>query len=128
MYTPAYTRQFSKDLKRAQKRGKSIEKLKLLAQALIVGETPDSIRRDHKLVGGLRGPARMPHRIGLVADLQASRANNRVRAHGHPFRSVQEIAVAQQRHPDNRLPPNIVALAAVNFQSLISCLRPSAMA
>ena len=55
MYTPAYTRQFSKDLKRAQKRGKSIEKLKLLAQALIVGETPDSIRRDHKLVGDYVG-------------------------------------------------------------------------
>ena len=55
MYTPAYTRQFSKDLKLAQKRGKSMEKLKLLAQALVAGGMPDSIHRDHKLVGDYVG-------------------------------------------------------------------------
>jgi len=55
MYTPAYTRQFSKDLQLAQKRGKNMAKLKLLAQALIAGETPDSIHRDHKLIGDYVG-------------------------------------------------------------------------
>jgi len=51
MYTPAYTRQFAKDVKRAQKRGKNLEKLKLIIRTLIEGERPDPIHRDHRLVG-----------------------------------------------------------------------------
>ena len=55
MYTPAYTRQFSKDLKLARKRGKSMEKLKLLVQSLTAEKMPDSIHRDHKLIGDYVG-------------------------------------------------------------------------
>ena len=55
MYRPAYTRQFSKDVKRARKRKKNLEKLKLILRALIAGERPDPIHRDHKLVGDYIG-------------------------------------------------------------------------
>ena len=55
MYTPAYTKQFSKDVKRARKRGKNPEKLKLVVSALIEGQRLDPIHRDHKLVGDYAG-------------------------------------------------------------------------
>lgn len=55
MYTPIYTKQFEKDLKRSRRRGKDIEKFKILARTLIAGKKPDPIHRDHKLVGNYRG-------------------------------------------------------------------------
>jgi mRNA interferase YafQ len=51
MYTPVYTGQFEKDLKRAQRRGKDLEKFKIIARALLAGQTLDPIHRDHKLIG-----------------------------------------------------------------------------
>ena len=51
MYTPIYTNQFSKDVKRMQNRRKNLEKLKIILQSLIAGEPLDPIHRDHKLVG-----------------------------------------------------------------------------
>ncbi|OGV61535.1 MAG: damage-inducible protein [Lentisphaerae bacterium RIFOXYC12_FULL_60_16] len=55
MYTPVYTKQFEKDLKLCKRRGKNIEKFKILACTLIAGQTPDPIHRDHKLVGNYQG-------------------------------------------------------------------------
>lgn len=55
MYTPVYTKQFEKDLKRSRKRGKNLDKFKILAKTLILGETLDPIHRDHKLVGNYIG-------------------------------------------------------------------------
>lgn len=55
MYTPVYTKQFEKDLKRCKKRGKNLEKFKILAQTLIAGKPLDPIHRDHKLVGNYVG-------------------------------------------------------------------------
>lgn len=54
MHIPVYTRQFAKDVKRLQKRGKNIEKLKIVLRSLVKGEPPDAIHRDHKLVGAYR--------------------------------------------------------------------------
>jgi len=51
MYTPVYTRQFEKDHKLNQPRGKDLDKFKILARTLIAGQTPDPIHRDHNLVG-----------------------------------------------------------------------------
>jgi mRNA interferase YafQ len=51
MYTPVYTGQFKKDLKRAQRRGKDLEKFKIIARALLAGQMLDPIHRDHKLIG-----------------------------------------------------------------------------
>lgn len=51
MHIPVYTKQFSKDVKLAQRRGKNMEKLKLIARTLIADERLDPIHRDHKLVG-----------------------------------------------------------------------------
>ncbi len=50
-YTPVYTRQFEKDIKRIKRRGKNLDKFKILARTLLAGETPDAIHRDHQLVG-----------------------------------------------------------------------------
>ena len=55
MYTPVYTKQFEKDIKRCQRRGKNLEKFKILARTLLSGQKPDAIHRDHKLAGNLIG-------------------------------------------------------------------------
>ena len=55
MYTPVYTKQFAKDVKKAQRRGKNLEKFKIIAQKLISGQDLDAIHRDHKLIGNYVG-------------------------------------------------------------------------
>ena len=55
MYTPAYTKQFSKDVRLAKRRGKNLDKLKLIVRSLVAGEELDPIHRDHKLVGPFAG-------------------------------------------------------------------------
>jgi mRNA interferase YafQ len=55
MYKPAYTTQFSRDIKRVRKRGKDLEKLKLIIRSLLAGEKLDLIYREHKLVGDYVG-------------------------------------------------------------------------
>ena len=55
MLTPAYTRQFEKDVKRLQKRAKTMEKLKIIIRSLVAEESIDPINRDHKLIGNWKG-------------------------------------------------------------------------
>jgi mRNA interferase YafQ len=55
MRTPVYTRQFERDIKKAEKRGKSLEKLKIIARALIEGRRIDPLHRDHQLIGSYAG-------------------------------------------------------------------------
>ena len=55
MYTPVYTRQFERDLNRCKRRGKNLDKFKILARTLLSGEPLDAIHRDHKLVGNYIG-------------------------------------------------------------------------
>ena len=55
MYRPAYAKQFARDVKLAQKRGKNLDKFKLIVQTLVAGETLDLIHREHKLVGDYVG-------------------------------------------------------------------------
>lgn len=55
MYTPVYTKQFSKDIKRCQRRGKNLEKFKIIVRTLLSGKPVDAIHRDHKLSGNLVG-------------------------------------------------------------------------
>ena len=55
MRTPAYTHQFRKDLKLAEKRGRNLQKLKLVIETLVAGEHLDPIHRDHGLLGKYRG-------------------------------------------------------------------------
>lgn len=38
MHTPLYTRQFDRDVKRMQKRGKNLEKLKIIIRTLVAEE------------------------------------------------------------------------------------------
>jgi len=51
MYTAVYTKQFAKDVKRAKKRGKNLDKFKIIAETLLAGVSIDEIHKDHKLVG-----------------------------------------------------------------------------
>nr|VFK19293.1 MAG: hypothetical protein BECKLFY1418C_GA0070996_10568 [Candidatus Kentron sp. LFY] len=41
MVRPIYTKQFAKDLERCQKRGKNLEKFKIIARSLLAGESLD---------------------------------------------------------------------------------------
>lgn len=51
MYTPAYTKQFEKDVKRCRRRGKDFEKFKIILRELLDGKQLDPIHRDHRLLG-----------------------------------------------------------------------------
>ena len=55
MYTPVYTRPFEKDANRCVRRGKHMEKFKILIRTLLSGQPLDPIHRDHKLSGNLVG-------------------------------------------------------------------------
>ena len=55
MHTSVYTKQFERDIKRSQRRGKNLEKFKIIARALLAGEPLDAIHRDHRLVGNYTG-------------------------------------------------------------------------
>ncbi|TFH12248.1 MAG: type II toxin-antitoxin system YafQ family toxin [Lentisphaerales bacterium] len=55
MYTPVFSTQFRKDTKRCVRRGKNVDKFKILARTLLSGKPLDAIHRDHKLSGNLVG-------------------------------------------------------------------------
>jgi mRNA interferase YafQ len=55
MLQPVYTKQFSKDIKKANKRGKNLDKFKIIAQTLPGGNELDELHRDHKLSGNYIG-------------------------------------------------------------------------
>jgi len=55
MLTPAYTKQFERDAKLMKKRGKNLEKLKIIIRSLVAEEPLDGIHRDHKLIGNWKG-------------------------------------------------------------------------
>ena len=55
MLHPVYARQFERDLKKMKKRGKNLEKIKLVLRSLIEEEPLDAVHRDHKLIGNWQG-------------------------------------------------------------------------
>jgi mRNA interferase YafQ len=55
MLTPVYTRQFERDTKRMKKRGKNLDKLKIIICSIVAEEPLDSIHREHQLVGNWKG-------------------------------------------------------------------------
>ncbi|HIJ64595.1 MAG TPA: type II toxin-antitoxin system YafQ family toxin [Candidatus Hydrogenedentes bacterium] len=55
MGTPVYTRQFERDVRKSKRRGKDLEKLKIIAKALIDGKELDPLHRDHQLIGDYTG-------------------------------------------------------------------------
>ena len=55
MHSPDYTKQFQKDIRRAIRRGKNLEKFKIIARTLLTGQALDGIHRDHRLIGNYVG-------------------------------------------------------------------------
>ena len=55
MLNPVYTRQFERDVKLMKRRGKNLEKLKIVIRSLVAEEALDPIHRDHKLIGNWLG-------------------------------------------------------------------------
>lgn len=55
MLTPVYTRQFDRDVKRMKRRGKNLDKLKIIIRSLLREGQLDPIHRDHKLIGNWQG-------------------------------------------------------------------------
>lgn len=55
MLTPIYTKQFGRDTRRMNKRGKNLEKLKIIIRSIVLEEALDAIHRDHKLIGNWKG-------------------------------------------------------------------------
>ncbi|WP_417910945.1 type II toxin-antitoxin system YafQ family toxin [Candidatus Electronema sp. PJ] len=55
MLSPAYARQFERDIERMRKRGKNLEKIRLILRSLIEEKPLDAIHRDHKLIGSWQG-------------------------------------------------------------------------
>ena len=60
MKTVSQTTQFSRDIKKMEKRGKDLSKLKRIVTALALGETLNAKYRDHALIGTWK-PARDCH-------------------------------------------------------------------
>ena len=55
MYAPVYTKQFERDIRRSRRRGKNLEKFKIIARTLLAGDPLDAIHQDHRLVGTYAG-------------------------------------------------------------------------
>jgi mRNA interferase YafQ len=55
MHTPVYTRQFERDIRKAEKRGKNLGKLKIIVRTLIEGGKLDALHRDHQMAGNYAG-------------------------------------------------------------------------
>jgi len=55
MRIPVYTRQFERDIKRVRKRGKNLQKFKIITRALIEGNKLDPLHRDQRLVRDYAG-------------------------------------------------------------------------
>jgi mRNA interferase YafQ len=55
MFTPVYTHQFEKDVKRMQRRGKNLEKIKIIICSLIAEDNLDPLHEDHNLIGNWQG-------------------------------------------------------------------------
>ena len=55
MLEAVYTRQFERDVKRAKRQGKDLEKLKPVVRALVRERALDPAYRDHRLVGAYTG-------------------------------------------------------------------------
>ncbi len=51
MYSPAFTKQFERDVKLSQRRGKNVQKLRIIIESILSGRPLDPIHRDHKLSG-----------------------------------------------------------------------------
>ncbi len=55
MRFPLYTKQFEKDLKKMEKRGKALNKIKKIIRKLVNEERLEAKYKDHKLVGNYKG-------------------------------------------------------------------------
>ena len=55
MFTPAYTRQFVRDLKRLGRSGHDLEELKAVMADPLAGHRLESRYRDHRLIGNWQG-------------------------------------------------------------------------
>ena len=55
MRFPTYTKQFKKDLKKMDKRGKALSKIKKVLRKLVNEERFEANFKDHKLVGNYKG-------------------------------------------------------------------------
>ena len=55
MLKPIYTNTFEKDIKLAQKRGKQLDKLKVIVELLLAQQPLPDKNRDHRLIGNYVG-------------------------------------------------------------------------
>ena len=55
MRAPLYTKQFEKDLKKMEKRGRPLKKIKGIIKKLVNEERLDARNKNHKLIGNYKG-------------------------------------------------------------------------
>ena len=55
MLAPVYTKQFERDVKKSEKRGQNLKKLKIIVRTLLEGKKLDPLHRNHKLVDNYHG-------------------------------------------------------------------------
>ena len=55
MLIPSFARQFSKDIRKMEKRGKYLEKVKGIIKTLLNEENLNTKYKDHKLIGNFKG-------------------------------------------------------------------------
>jgi mRNA interferase YafQ len=60
MLSPIFENRFKKDIKRLQKRGKDIEKLKIVIEKLLENQELEPKYKDHALTGNWKGYRKIP--------------------------------------------------------------------
>jgi mRNA interferase YafQ len=91
MRSPSYSTQFQRDVKRLQKRGKDLDKLKRLIEMLLVGEPVPAKYKDHSLKhnwAGYRDAHVEPDWVLIYAPSEASVHFERTGTHEELFDKV----------------------------------------
>ncbi len=78
MFTPAYTRQFQRDLKRLRRGGHGLTALKAVLTSLMAGERLSPNFKDHHLIGAWQGRRECHIRPDWLLIYQVDREQNRI--------------------------------------------------
>ena len=124
------TKQFRRDIKLAQRRGKNLSKLRGVILLLIEGATLQQRYKDHSLKRRLEAPPRLSHRARLAAALQDRWRNFVFGAHRNTFGFVLRYALATfaiLRRPMTMrfLPLSILLLLATAHADIVTDVRIS---
>jgi len=93
-----------RDTERMKKRGKNLEKLKIIIRSIVTEEALDAINRDHKLIGNWKGRRECHIESDWLLIYMVESDRVVFERTGTPLRFISKISriVAQPRHSRGR--------------------------